>query len=149
MKVDQPFVEFVKKLSETPVDRWPIHVVPQWTFTQDTREKCKFRDVLILKFEDLENQYGAFCRQFGIEGELPHENKTETEGYRESSFVEHYDTETLKTVNELFDKDFTEFGYVKCDKNNDNNLSVHVKNNVVSDPDPGLHRRVYRTFARR
>ncbi len=58
------------------------------------------------KFENLEEDFGAVCRQIGIAARLPHINKSARSDYRG-----YYDAETRDLTARLYAADIERFGY--------------------------------------
>ena len=106
------FPEFVNFLNENDVNQWPVHAIPQVVFYEDGKEKCEFKQIMVLRFENLRVEYKALCAKCGIEGELPHQNQSRFT-LKELDTMAHYDDKTLAIVNRLYEKDFEAFGYVQ------------------------------------
>ena len=59
----------------------------------------------ILRFEHLAKDFGEFSKHINVKGALPHLNKTE------GSWIDAYNTESLKLIREAHKEDFEQFGY--------------------------------------
>lgn len=77
------------------------HAIPQ-THPFNCVDKANF----IGRFESIEKDFKEICDHLGLEGELPHWNKTSHTEYRQ-----YYDETTKKIAAEFYAEDLSRFGY--------------------------------------
>ena len=101
-----------KKLISGTLD--PIHRKPRYVdFTPEIKTHLSLDNNLVvnvLKFENLQNDFSEICETYGLEGVLPHVNKSRHTA-NTKSYVEYYDDELREIIAIRFQREIREFGY--------------------------------------
>lgn len=103
-----PFKDWVIKVYGKDKDPYyysnPKMFLPQVEWLKDYNDEIKINK--IVRFENLNKEFATVLKDIGINGELPHYNKTKKVDYRES-----YDEETKSIIEDWFKEDIVQFGY--------------------------------------
>lgn len=94
----------------------------------DSNNKCLVN--YICKFENLESDFNYVIKNLGFKDiYFSYKNKTNLSKYK-FNYEELFTQKTLNIINEIYDNDFKNFGYVKYDNLNDLLNSLDYKKNI-------------------
>lgn len=111
LKQKTSFNEFVKQVYELHKRRFNskhyfiTHYIPQYDYINIDGD-IKVDDVY--RYEEFENNVRKIINEFNLKDEIPKKNISKN---KKSDYMEYYNMETKKMVNEIYETDFFRFNY--------------------------------------
>jgi len=106
----ETFHEFVKKWLDRENIYKKNHFVPQSHYV--CNQNFEIQVDFIGRFEKLNVDFQEICNKLNIDSKLPHYNSSSTK----KNWRTFYDKQTLKMVEDIYQKDFEAFGYDRLSK---------------------------------
>jgi len=103
-KIDETWVfdEWVKRVLAVKGPGVNNHFAEQYP----TAYLNKYRFGFVGRFEEMDTDWERLSRTIGVREDLPHKNASP-----HGSYIDHYDTECVQIVEELYKRDIEAFGY--------------------------------------